>query len=1323
MNEDSLKESEGDIEDNLAKCDESLLQTTEFAALCSFIHHFGTELGIYLTFPQLEQFLSLGNSANWKNWETLHIKLLNKLKYRARPEKWEPVLGRFLFNHAADIDGLPEAAECLVSGVRDKPSMQSQPIPVHISRPYSPVYYGLDVEVRTRLLLALLESQFDRNPGFKEKVNLRSAVDLRFRPLGYDVWGRIYWLLKDSEVNVLLYREDSERRTFQLLCRTAEEIRAVHSQLEDACPTSMKLSDILKNRTDTAFGSEKDGSASPSLTTTLHQLVQDGIASTEAEQKIHLSAETTLTNGMECDTLNQTPDSTQSPNCVVHNGFDESNQPDDVLPLSEIKPEPHLKKPVESTNSPEPVPKNPKSPPKTEVEGVEMKPSSNKSSPLAKIGELESGSCDKIDDDQDRVKVEVKSEGDQDESVLNVGSRIASARPKCNKRGRGSKASRRQPDGSLAESTPALEVRRSGRVRKPVEFLTIEVPQPKRPRQFIKLAEPVTNGTDKQRKKKRRSKVVDELAKKKKKRPKKKRRHAKKPRSSNPWMNATSSSESDEDDTFERALREHDKMAYDSDTVDANRNEPDTLDWIDRPESDFNPDELDKESDVDSLTQGRNFARQKRLERMRVSRTTSALTSNAYVDETCQVCGKAHEPEWILLCDRCDRGHHAMCLCPPLFVIPEGDWFCPRCQHATLLHTLAECADQIDSEQKKQTIWKRMQERLNFVNISMTNILADGDEEGEENGRRRRGRSTAQVVYQDSDSSQDDLDDNENDTEPDSDKSASSFLVNGSGSGSELFCGRRASFRRRAAYNPHLTSYSMKRRATSRRGRNRWLSGSGDESTSASSDVSFAAPAPRAARQRPVQYDLGEAFKQLDEALEDDEKYQEEKRRRRSKKLNREGEGGTPENQNCSASPSSGPPPNRSCGKDLSNVMGPDWENQLELDRPGRSRKRRTRVLSSSSADSDDSRTPIPGNKQRRKGSSDDTGDADFQPSGTSEDFSGQSDDDDGNEAESTSESDTSWLCAARRRKHGAGTKTSRSFRLDRKRPKYSGRRRGRPVPRFEQSEDEVPLYEAGSHESSSRVRPRRCARAVVSYRELDDQDENNSNSTGDDSDAKAHEVRSTNRRRLVSSTDEDTSPGDRKSRASSAEAPKLDRPPTPISKLIKSKSARAATRRRRVLSSSGSEYQPDQSEKDDEKDGDQLDETTEVKPRITDSSIDRSVEVEEATLFESHRMDKSYVFDQSEDAPSATRSEGSSPTGLRITESSPEPPSPSVIPLKELLAPPKCVQSGHSQDEESVEEDAEDLLPRHPIPSHLTSGEKSSNQTSKVPASPDLFT
>lgn len=49
----------------------------------------------------------------------------------------------------------------------------------------------------------------------------------------------------------------------------------------------------------------------------------------------------------------------------------------------------------------------------------------------------------------------------------------------------------------------------------------------------------------------------------------------------------------------------------------------------------------------------------------------------------CQKCGKADHPEWILLCDSCDKGWHCSCLRPALMLIPEGDWFCPPCQHVS----------------------------------------------------------------------------------------------------------------------------------------------------------------------------------------------------------------------------------------------------------------------------------------------------------------------------------------------------------------------------------------------------------------------------------------------------------------------------------------------------------------------------------------------------------------------------------------------------------------------------------------------------------------
>ncbi len=33
----------------------------------------------------------------------------------------------------------------------------------------------------------------------------------------------------------------------------------------------------------------------------------------------------------------------------------------------------------------------------------------------------------------------------------------------------------------------------------------------------------------------------------------------------------------------------------------------------------------------------------------------------------------------MLLCDKCNGGYHTSCLSPPMEAVPEGEWFCQRC--------------------------------------------------------------------------------------------------------------------------------------------------------------------------------------------------------------------------------------------------------------------------------------------------------------------------------------------------------------------------------------------------------------------------------------------------------------------------------------------------------------------------------------------------------------------------------------------------------------------------------------------------------------------
>lgn len=45
----------------------------------------------------------------------------------------------------------------------------------------------------------------------------------------------------------------------------------------------------------------------------------------------------------------------------------------------------------------------------------------------------------------------------------------------------------------------------------------------------------------------------------------------------------------------------------------------------------------------------------------------------------CRICRRKGDAEKMLLCDKCDRGHHMYCLKPPMTKVPTGDWFCPNC--------------------------------------------------------------------------------------------------------------------------------------------------------------------------------------------------------------------------------------------------------------------------------------------------------------------------------------------------------------------------------------------------------------------------------------------------------------------------------------------------------------------------------------------------------------------------------------------------------------------------------------------------------------------
>ncbi|XP_041482370.1 remodeling and spacing factor 1-like isoform X2 [Lytechinus variegatus] len=97
-------------------------------------------------------------------------------------------------------------------------------------------------------------------------------------------------------------------------------------------------------------------------------------------------------------------------------------------------------------------------------------------------------------------------------------------------------------------------------------------------------------------------------------------------------------------------------------------------------------------------------------------------------DTPCCKCGLYNHPRWILLCDKCDSGFHTACLRPPLMAIPDGNWYCPKCEHEELIVNLAAKLEDLDADLKKKDRIARRDERklkYKYTDVCAINILPE----------------------------------------------------------------------------------------------------------------------------------------------------------------------------------------------------------------------------------------------------------------------------------------------------------------------------------------------------------------------------------------------------------------------------------------------------------------------------------------------------------------------------------------------------------------------------------------------------------------------
>uniref|UniRef100_A0A3B1JLM7 Remodeling and spacing factor 1 n=1 Tax=Astyanax mexicanus TaxID=7994 RepID=A0A3B1JLM7_ASTMX len=142
-------------------------------------------------------------------------------------------------------------------------------------------------------------------------------------------------------------------------------------------------------------------------------------------------------------------------------------------------------------------------------------------------------------------------------------------------------------------------------------------------------------------------------------------------------------------------------------------------------------DESDEKEEEEITVQKKPRERKVDPEDFKVNSDSSTSCSEEELpnDDPCKHCGLPNHPELILLCDSCDNGYHTACLRPPLMIIPDGEWFCPPCQHKLLCDKLEEQLVNIDAALKKKERAERRKERLVYVGISVENIITPSFDE------------------------------------------------------------------------------------------------------------------------------------------------------------------------------------------------------------------------------------------------------------------------------------------------------------------------------------------------------------------------------------------------------------------------------------------------------------------------------------------------------------------------------------------------------------------------------------------------------------------
>ncbi|CAF0842573.1 unnamed protein product [Adineta ricciae] len=104
---------------------------------------------------------------------------------------------------------------------------------------------------------------------------------------------------------------------------------------------------------------------------------------------------------------------------------------------------------------------------------------------------------------------------------------------------------------------------------------------------------------------------------------------------------------------------------------------------------------------------------------------TAKTAQNSTIITSCFVCSNGDRPEILLLCDGCNDAYHLDCLTPILVSVPDGDWYCPLCEHRQLanrliakLKDLISNLNLIEAKQRIRLLRKTSQRKIKVKDYS-----------------------------------------------------------------------------------------------------------------------------------------------------------------------------------------------------------------------------------------------------------------------------------------------------------------------------------------------------------------------------------------------------------------------------------------------------------------------------------------------------------------------------------------------------------------------------------------------------------------------------